>query len=344
MTPTRRPRGEWTVVFLVLLGVFVAIGLLSVRGTGSVQPSYLVGVLITIFLYALFSLGLSVQFGEAGLINFGHVASMSVGAYATALLALEGYALPLALGVGIVGAVLFGLLLGLPTVRLREDYLAIVTIGAAEILRTVYLNEEDVTNGPAGVTGFPRPFLAAASGFGPWVAVADRVAVAPYKLLVLVLVAATFFAALAVVEALSRSPWGRVLRAIREEEDVATSLGKNVFAYKLQALGLGAAIGALSGAFLAWYVAYFSPDTFPPLVTFYAWIVLVLGGAGHHRGVLIGSALLWGIFEAARLLEVPYVDLTGPGQVLAVGALLVLFMMLRPHGILGRKEEMVHAK
>jgi neutral amino acid transport system permease protein len=286
---------------------------------------YIVTVLLVAAIYALFSLGLNLEWGFTGLINFGHVAFFAIGAYTTVLLNLHGVPLILSVIAGMALAGLCGGLLGIPTLKLREDYLAIVTIGFAEIIRFFLLNEEWLTRGPVGLHGFSRPF----EDFIP----GDY----NYFLLLLVLVIIVVFYLL--LEKLIKSPWGRVLKAIREDEEVPTSLGKNVFSYKIQSLVLGSTIAGLAGSLLAFYLQYINPRNFMPIETFYAWIAVVLGGSGNNKGTILGAIILWSFFSGTRFLPFNQTQM-GALRILFIGLLLMVIMMFKPEGLLGRKEEL----
>lgn len=286
---------------------------------------YIVTVLLVAAIYALFSLGLNLEWGFTGLINFGHVAFFAIGAYTTVLLNLHGVPLILSVIAGMALAGLCGGLLGIPTLKLREDYLAIVTIGFAEIIRFFLLNEEWLTRGPVGLHGFSRPF----EDFIP----GDY----NYFLLLFVLVIILVFYFL--LEKLIKSPWGRVLKAIREDEDVPTSLGKNVFSYKIQSLVLGSTIAGLAGSLLAFYLQYINPRNFLPIETFYAWIAVVLGGSGNNKGTILGAIILWSFFSGTRFLPFNQTQM-GALRILFIGLLLMVIMMFKPEGLLGRKEEL----
>ena len=290
---------------------------------------YIVTVLLIAAIYALFSLGLNLEWGFTGLINFGHVAFFAIGAYTTVLLNLQGVPLiPSVIG-GMALAGLCGGLLGIPTLKLREDYLAIVTIGFAEIIRFFLLNEEWLTRGPVGLHGFSRPF----EDFIP----GDY----NYFLLLFVLIILVVFYLL--LEKLIKSPWGRVLKAIREDEDVPTSLGKNVFSYKIQSLVLGSTIAGLAGALLAFYLQYINPRNFMPIETFYAWIAVVLGGSGNNKGTILGAFILWTFFSVTRFLPFNQTQM-GALRILFIGLLLMIIMMFKPEGLLGKKEELTLAR
>lgn len=247
--------------------------------------------------------------------------------------------------IGLAVAALAALLLGLPAIRLREDYLAIVTLGFAEILRSVLLNEEAWTRGAQPISSFPRPvatWVAENEWYRDW---ARDVGIRPGDLALLVVSALILAYAYVLLRALSDSPWGRVLKSIREDEEAAAALGKNVTWFKLQSLMLGSALAALAGVLLVSQQALILHSQFMPIVTFYAFIIIVMGGIGSHRGALIGAVLLWGIFYWAQNagLEAFKVD-AGPPQLMVVGAVLILIMMFRPQGLVGRREELLFAK
>jgi neutral amino acid transport system permease protein len=490
---------------------------------------YLITLAIFVSIYALFSLGLNLQWGFTGLINFGHIAFMTIGAYTTILISSNGLPrllnwlqmlvgsqdalllkivvlkqilqaiLYLAIGavqfmvwltefivqyLGAGGLLLFsalvgsalaaflGFLIGLSTLRLREDYLAIVTIGVSEVVRLIALNEEEVTGGTRGVYGYPLPLaqldpnipvklamsgvLTAIFGIGLW-KLWRWIAQLPQKnfhenaqdesrgkpirsqrknallftgyLGCLVLLGVSLwlsfslnlgFLALGIVplflgiivpslrfeqplrnlkhqnwntrltlglltltlsfvlmiywsgitqlwaytykggllwllvatvalvfwrlEALVNSPWGRVLKAIREDEEVAKALGKNVFRYKLQSLMIGGAIAGLAGSFYAWQLTFINPDGFIPLITFQAWIIVVLGGSGNNVGTLLGAMIFWAYDAITRLVlpsVLPFDDARlGAFRVMVIGLLMIVIMMWRPQGILGNKDEL----
>ncbi|MBU1864923.1 MAG: branched-chain amino acid ABC transporter permease, partial [Actinobacteria bacterium] len=195
--------------------------------------------------FALSSIGLNLQFGYTGLLNFGHVASMLVGAYGMAITVDMGGSLWLGIPIGVLGAVVLGLLVGAPTLRLRADYLAIVTIAAAEILRLVVRSSlaAPLTNGIFGIQAFADEFFALNPIPNGYYGV-GRLRFDARGVWMMLVGWAVVLLAIAFIHRLTASPWGRVIRAIREDEDAARSLGKNVFGYKLQSLMIGGAIGA----------------------------------------------------------------------------------------------------
>src|SRR5438552_2538083 len=249
-------------------------------------------------IYALLSLGLNLQWGYTGLFNVGIAGFYAIGAYTSALLTtppspqhLGGLNLPMP--VGMFGALLtsglLAYLVGKPTLRLREDYLAIATVSLAETLRLILKNEAWLTNGVQGLRDIPRPFQ---QTFGVSY---DLL----YLLLLLLIVTGVYLAS----ERLIRSPWGRVLKAIREDEAVAASVGKNVFRFKMQALLLGAMRMGLGGRLYAHYVKFISPDTFNPLLgTFIIWVMLMAGGSGNNRGAIVGAAVICCLWPLSSVL------------------------------------------
>lgn len=310
-----------------------------------------VGVVAGIF--TIFALGLQIQFGFTGLLNFGHVAFMAIGAYTMAILVVKaGVALWLAALVAIAVAVVFGLLLGLPTLRLRADYLAITTIAFGEIVRYVALNEQRLTGGPQGTINLEGAGRAAFYN-GDWLDFQRTVQgwlrhllgdAATRDVTMLVIVWIVAIALIVLLERTVRSPWGRVLRSVREDEDASSALGKNVFAYKLQALAVGAALGAIAGLFFAFQFSFFSPMDFEPLTTFFAYVIVILGGTARNWGVPAGALVFGFVFAATRFLDVwPLTQLDSAERaylrLIVVGLILIGLVAFRPQGMFGRKEE-----
>lgn len=303
--------------------------------------------------YALLAIGLNVHFGFTGLLNFGQAGFMLVGAYGVAI-TVSTFGGPLWLGVivGLLAAVVLALILGIPTLRLRADYLAITTIAAAEILRLLVRSTvaEPVTGGVFGLRQFGddfftlNPLPGGRTFFGPLAASPNRawVMLVGWSLVGLMTL---------LVWALIRSPWGRVIRSIREDEDAARSLGKNVFSYKMQSLVLGGAIGALGGGLFALSLQTVQPDTFLPQVTFYAFAILILGGTASTFGPVIGAVIFWFLIgslqsglrrfsDAGMLPDFFTAQAVGAVTLTFVGVLIMSLMIFRPQGILGDKKEL----
>jgi ABC-type branched-subunit amino acid transport system permease subunit len=301
-------------------------------------------------IYTIFALGLQLQFGFAGLLNFGQVAFMAVGAYTMAILVVkEGWSTWLAAPLGIAAAAVAGLLLGLPSLRLRSDYFAIVTIAFSEMVRYVATNEDSLTGGSQGTIALGK--VGSASQYnGQWTRlqswVQGRLQLSSKDTTMLVIVWAVAIVLLTLVWLAVRTPWGRVLRAIREDEDAAASLGKNVLVYKLQALALGAALAGVAGLFYAWQFSFFSPDDFQPLLTFFAWMIVILGGLGRVWAVPVGAAVFGFLFAGTRFLDfrpLSYLDSADRAylRLIVIGLVIIGLVLVRPQGILGKRDEMV---
>jgi len=308
---------------------------------------------ITAIIYCLAAVGLNVQFGYTGLLNFGQVAFVAAGAYAVGVIVLTfDLSLWLAILVGILASTLLALILGIPTLRLRADYLAIVTIAASELLRLLVrsIAFKDTFGGAQGLNGklgqqfhdlnpLPSDFTSLPvltwTRQDLWVVIVGWLLVVLFTLLVWGLV---------------RSPWGRVVKGIREDEDAVVSLGKNVFVYKMQALVLGGIIGGFGG--IVWAVAKQSvqPDTFQPDFTFFAYTILLLGGAARVFGPIVGAIIFWfllaGVGELlSQMIQAGYIDFlsatdVGSIRFILMGLGLMLLMIFRPQGIFGDRREL----
>ena len=255
-----------------------------------------VGVIAGI--YTILSLGLFVQFALAGLPNFGHVAFMALAAYTMAILVIRLSApMWLAALAGLLAAVVFAVLLGGPSLRLRTDYLAIVTVAGGEIVRYLALNLLDLTGGAVGSVGMLGQGNLAQYNQGWDTLMASLTSalsgplgsLATRDLAMFLIVWTLAIVILALFWVMVRSPWGRVLRSIREDEAAAAAVGKNVFQYKLQVLILGAILGGLAGLLLAWQISVFSPTDYEPTFTFYSYLILILGGMTRLWAIPLGA-------------------------------------------------------
>lgn len=301
--------------------------------------------------YALAAIGLAVHFGYTGLLNFGQAAFMAIGAYGFAVSVLNfGLSFWQAVAIAMILSVLFALLLGIPTLRLRADYLAIVTIASAEILRYIVSTTslKDLTGGSAGLSGFATEFYAMnpfATGtylFWPfdvtekelWVRVFGWSIVALATILVLLMM---------------RSPWGRVVKGIREDEDAVRSLGKNVYAYKMQSLILGGALGTLAGIVFILPRAV-QPGNYVTGLTFFIWTIMLLGGAATIFGPIVGSMIFWVLLSLTEgvlqglvntgVITFLTTDQIGPVRFILIGLGLMALVVFRPQGIFGNKKEL----
>ena len=298
---------------------------------------YLVAILTMGGIYALLTLGLNLHWGYTGLMNVGIAGFVTVGAYTSAILTtpaspthLGGFELPTLVGMAAaaVAAGLVAWLIGLTTLRLRSDYLAIATIGIGEILRMVARNEQWLTNGSQGMTNVPKLFGSLPS---PWSEVA-------FLVVVLVLVGIMYW----LCERAHRSPWGRVQRAIRDNENAAAAAGKHVERFRLASFVFGAMVMGLGGAMMAQLLRFVAPETAEPLmVTFLVWVMLIAGGSGNNRGALLGAFGVWFLWSLTDFLTRFMPDALEARasflRMFLIGLALQLVLIYRPQGLLGEK-------
>jgi len=312
-----------------------------------------VGVIAGI--YTILSLGLFIQYAQTGLPNFGHVAFMALAAYGMAILVIRLSApLWIAALCGLLAAVIFAVLLGGPSLRLRADYLAIVTVAGGEIVRYFALNMVDVTGGAVGSVGmlgqgnlaqYNTDWDTMLAGLTAALAtVIGDVATRDFTMLLIVWGVALLILVLFWI--MIRSPWGRVLRSIREDEWAAAAVGKNVFKYKMQVLILGALLGGMAGLLLAWQISVFSPTDYEPTFTFYAYLILILGGMTRLWAIPFGAILFGLLFAGTRFLDFWPLSLIDSGaraflRLEIVGLLLIVLMAVRPQGLLGNRRELM---
>ena len=290
------------------------------------MDSYVVSMAVFAGIYALMALGMNVVWGMAGMINLGLAGFFAQGAYVSALLTVKG-GLPIASGLvcGAAVSALVGVAVALVTARLRSDYLAIVTLGFAEAVRLVASNEIWLTNGTDGISGVPGPYraLLPPRQFG-W--------------LYLALVAAVIGLAYLLLERLARAPFGRVLRAIRDDDQVTAVAGKPVIRFKVQAFALSAGILGLAGGLYGHYTSYVAPEMFSPLLTLYVVLALMAGGIGNNGGAVAGAVLVVFFLESTRFV-IPLLPGLTPvrgaaiRELLISGSLLVV-LRVRPAGLL----------
>lgn len=308
--------------------------------------------------YAICAIGLNVHFGYAGLLNFGQAGFAAVAAYGMAI-AIAAFNLPfwLSIVIGLAAAVMLALLLGVPTLRLRADYLAIVTIAAAEIIRrlarsTTFSEYTGGSDGTRPVGTFTKDFEAMNPYPSGWILDLGIVRYTRADLWVMTVGWGLVIFCLLVMFLVMRSPWGRVLKGIREDEDAVRSLGKNVFGFKMQALILGGLFGALGGFVFGLGRDNVQPDLFSTELTFYCYVMLILGGAARLFGPLLGAMLFWflynflvGLLNGLSALQVLPSWLlattkSGPLVYVLMGVGMVLLLIYRPQGILGDKREL----
>ena len=290
--------------------------------------AYLVAVGIIALIYMLLTIGLNLQYGYTGMINFGVVAFFAIGAYASALLTLAGWPLLPAFLVAMVVAGVVAYPIGLLSLRLSDDYLAVVTLGFSEVVRLLIQQEQWLTKGVQGLPGIPRLF--GSLGVGEYADLATLGALAVCNA-----------AAVALMVHLVRSPYGRLIQAIRDDEVAVEAIGKDPRRYKVQVFMLGAGLAGLAGSFYAHFITYLSPDQFLPLVTFYVWIAMIIGGTGRTSGAVAGSLILMLFLEGSRFARdwIPGVSEVQMASVrlAIVGLALILFTLYRPQGLMGRR-------
>lgn len=363
-------RWAWRGPVGILAGVAVALGLVAWLPAGNL--AYLVSFSTMAGIYAVLCLGLNAQWGLTGHLNFGIAGFFAVGAFTTALFTTSvptgilaqysqqafGLEMPFLVGVaaGAVLAAVVGFLVSIPVLRLRLDFLAIATLGIAEIIRFIFQNERWLANGPQPMRGIPRPlecvFTDPACAWLPQPVVAwlTPLAQRDYVYLYLVVVAVFLAVVFLALERIARSPWGRVLRAVRDEEASAAMSGKNVTAYRIQSFVVGAFIMGLAGALYAHYVISIDYSHFNPLfATFIVWVMLMLGGSGNNRGAILGAFAVWGVWSGAAFL----IDMMTPALAaispdlparsaylrwMLVAILLAVIVLYRPEGLIKERK------
>lgn len=389
MEPVDLARASFLFVPLVLLGVLVLPGrplrrlLLAVIAAGIVAlvlPIWLPRGILTYLasfstmagIYAILSLGLNSQWGLTGHVNFGVAGFFAVGAFTSALFttkmpegALAAYSQqafglewPFLAGVLMAGivAAFVGFLISIPVLRLRTDFLAIATLGIAEVIRFIFQNERWLANGPQPMRGIPRPldclFADPACSWLPasvanWLAPLSPRDYVFFYLVVVTLIVAVIYLAL---ERISRSPWGRMQRAVRDEENSAAMNGKNVTLRRIESFVVGSFIMGVAGAVYAHFVVSIDYSHFNPLfATFIVWVMLMLGGSGNNKGAILGAFAVWGVWSGAAFLidmvspalQAISPDLPSRGAYLRwmlVAILLAGIVLFRPQGILRERK------
>jgi branched-chain amino acid transport system permease protein len=292
---------------------------------------YLIATLTVVAIAALVGLALNPQWGMGGLVNFGLFGFYMLGAYIAALLTVQGLPPLISLAVAMIGVAAVSAVSALITVRLSEDYLAIVTLGFAECLRLLISNETWLTRGMLGVTGIDRPL----QGWWPpgWSDIG-------FLALALLAVVAVY----AALQALARSPFGRLVRATRDDAGVVEALGKSVLGVRVRVFAMGGAILGLAGSLHAFYYSYIDPSQFGPIITVYAFMAVVVGGRGSNRGVIASAFTLIFFLEGSRFL-IDFVPGLGASELAAirlflVGVALVALLIFKPDGF-GREPRSV---
>ncbi len=299
--------------------------------------NYIIFFLSFAGIYAILALGLNVQWGFTGETNIGVAGFFAIGAYTTAILTtpansgyLGGFDLPFIAAVvgAIVVCAVLAFLVGLVTLNLRGDYLAIATIGIAETFRLFLTNADKVTDGVRGIAGIPRPLSNISPGTGGLF----------FLLLVVVFVAAIYFA----LNRLYRSPWVRILRAIRANEDAVMAAGKNVLRYRIESFVVGAIIMSLAGVLYAAFTRFVSPEAFDPIYgTFLVWVMLIAGGSGNNLGATLGALIIWAVWSGTdyftSMLPAGWDTRGSAIRVFLIGLILEVILILRPQGLFPEK-------
>lgn len=292
-----------------------------------VELGLFLGTLIGI--YAIMALALNLQYGFTGLLNFGLVAFFAIGAYASALLSLAGVPIFISMALAVLITAAIGGLIAIPTMNLSVHYWAIVTISIAELVRVVIQNEEWATGGTFGLSDIPQPLFGAV---GPdW-----------YPTFFLCITLALLLICYVICRILVDSPYGRVIKTIREDEDYALSLGKNVPAFKLRTMALGAGLVGLAGTLYAHFNTYLNPAAFEPIVTFIIWAAVIMGGKGNLKGGIMGAVVIVLLYNSTRFVG-DYVDLSASTiaavRLGLIGALITAIVVLRPNGLLPERKK-----
>lgn len=284
---------------------------------------YLLDMVIFIGIYSIVSVSLNLEYGFTGLANFGKVAFFMVGAYSSAILANFGYPYIVCILVAAAMAGLAGFFVSIPALRLRADYLAIVTLAFGEILRFIFKNEDWIAGGVQGITVPP----------------AFQLAGIPIRFSMLIQIGIVYLSlalCYLLVQLIVNSPYGRTLKAIREDELAVQALGKNTFNYKTQVFSLSSAMTGLAGSLFAQYVRFIDPYTFEPFLTFSVWMMVILGGPANNLGAILGAGVVTSLERGARIVKDYILLPVDPHnlRIMLIGILIILILMYKPEGLL----------
>jgi len=286
--------------------------------------AYAASILTFVSLATLLGFALNVQWGQAGMLNFGLAGFYGIGAYTAAILSKANVDPLTATAAAVITTAAVSALVSLATLKLREDYLAITTLAFSEGVRLVLMNEDRLTGGTDGIRDIPRPFI-------------SLVGADAYEKVFLVACLVCVLVVYLILERVIRSPFGRTLRAIREDDVVAATLGKNVLAFRVRAFALGGAVIGLAGALHAFYFTYIDPSEFAGFVTVYAFMAVIVGGKGANRGLLIGACSVMVLLEGTRFLK-DFVPSMATHQaaslrLILIGLGLILILIFKPDGL-----------
>jgi len=297
--------------------------------------NFLVYLVIMMGIYGILSLSLNLQYGFTGLANFGHVAFFCLGAYTSTIIVFT-FGMPFILGLfgSIVMAGLFGYIIAIPTADLKEDYWAIVTLAAAEIIRIFFSNEAWVVGGGPyvggsfGVGGIPQPLRSLFSAHTyPFF----------YLVIVMICLTATYF----IINALTQSPFGRVIKSIREGDNLPLAMGKDVKKFRVRVMAIGGSFGGLAGSLWAHFHGFISPNQFLPMETFIIWAMVIVGGKGNNKGSILGAVIIMLFYNSTRFLKdyVPIEAITLASlRMVAIGILIVFAMLFMKEGLIKEKK------
>lgn len=297
--------------------------------------SFLVYLAIMMGIYGILSLSLNLQYGFTGLANFGQVAFFCLGAYVSTIIVLP-LGMPFILGLvgGMIVAGLFGYIIAIPTADLKEDYWAIVTLAAAEIVRIFFLNEDWVVGGGPyvggafGVGGIPQPLR-------------SHFSAQTYPFFYLTIVMLALAATYLVINRLTQSPFGRVIKSIREGDSLPLAMGKDVRKFRVRVMAIGGSFGGLAGCLWAHYHGFISPNEFLPLETFIIWAMVIVGGKGNNKGAVVGAIIIMAFYNSTRFLKdyLPIEEVTLASlRMVAIGILIVLAMLFMKDGLIKEKK------
>jgi len=285
--------------------------------------AYFIHLLILIGIYIILAISLQLAIGFTGLLNLGHIAFFGIGAYTSALLTLNGW--PFWIGFLFAGVItmIFGFLLAMATNKLKGDYLALATMGFSFVVYAVLLNWSGLTRGPLGLPGIPKPSL-----FG--ITFSSNLS---FLILVVIIGLASYF----IISRIVRSPFGRVLGSIRDDELASRSLGKNVFKVKLVVLGVSAFFAGIAGSLYAHYITFIDPSSFTILQIIPVLLIVIVGGLASLEGTIIATVVILLIPELLRFVGFPS-SIIGPARQIIYALILLLILIFKPKGFYGKVE------
>ena len=298
--------------------------------------NFIVYLAIMMGIYGIMSLSLNLQYGFTGLANFGQVAFFCLGAYASTIIVLT-FDMPFIFGLlgGMAVAGVFGYVIAIPTADLKEDYWAIVTLAAAEIVRIFFLNEDWIVGGGPyvggsfGVGGIPQPLRSLFSA-------------STYPFFYLAIVLVCLFVTYLIINTLTKSPFGRVIKSFREgSEKLPQVLGKDVKKFRVKVMAIGGMFGGIAGSLWAHYHGFISPDQFLPLETFIVWAMVIVGGKANNKGAILGAVVIMVFYNSTRFLKdyIPIEEVTLASlRMVAIGVLIVVAMLFMKEGLIKEKK------